>query len=68
LSSDLKPETVFSQVVMFRWFQVVREFVDEGFARGYLKGGNVLVGDVVEVLDERAQAVAVGRYDDPGAQ
>ncbi len=40
--------------------QVVIEGVDEGDASGYVELGDCVVGDAIEVLDQRAQRVAVG--------
>src|SRR5436190_1066630 len=47
--------------------QIVVEVVDAGDAGGDVEGGDVLVRDALEVLDERPQAVAVGHDEHPSA-
>ena len=53
-----------AQVVVLDGLEVVVEFVDEGDAGGNVEADDLFVGDVVEVLDEGAEAIAVGGDDD----
>src|SRR6478672_2278099 len=46
---------------------VVAELVDQRLAGGDVEAGDVLVADAVEVLDDRAEAVAVGGEQDGAA-
>ncbi len=49
-----------AQVVVSDRGQVVFELVDERNARGNVQPDDVVVGDVVEVLHQRPETVAVG--------
>jgi len=52
------------QVLALDRAQVCVQIVDQGDARGDVQADDLVVGDVVQVFDQRAQAVAVRRDDD----
>lgn len=49
-----------TKVVMLNGFEIVIQFIDQGDACGNIEPGDLRAGNIIEMLDQCADAVAVG--------
>lgn len=51
-------------ILVRNWLQVLIQLIDQGYSSGDVQGRNLLVGDVVQVLDERTKGITMSGDDD----